>query len=139
MGARGDRARLSHPILNLALTHFALDVSNKSKRPTVPSALCHGPSCTLSRARTATEQTLGPSGHLPGQRDPCLSPSPAHDSLCDPAWGQQPGILELVGAVFADWALKARPRVTVNYHRGSGAAVAQATDTPQPQIGFTIF
>lgn len=36
---------------------------------------------------TATEQTLRPSGYLPGQRDPCLSPPPAHDSLCDPAWG----------------------------------------------------
>lgn len=39
----------------------------------------------------------------------------------------------------ADWVLKARPRVTTNYHRGSGAAVAQAATTPQAQIEFTIF
>lgn len=38
----------------------------------------------------------------------------------------------------ADWLLKARPRVTGNYHRGSGAALAQATTDPGLQIKFTI-
>lgn len=52
---------------------------------------------------------------------------------------QQSLILELLEAMLADWVLKARPHVTVNYHRGSRAAVAQATSTPQPQIEFTLF
>lgn len=75
MGARGGRAHTSgNPNLNLALAHFPLDVSNKSKRLMVPSASCHVPLPTLGRG-TATEQTLRPSGYLPGQRDPCLGPT----------------------------------------------------------------
>lgn len=133
-----------NPNLTLALSHFPLDVSNKSKRLLmVPSASRHVPLPTLGR-RTATEQTLSRRGiclasgtlalalttYVPGPPQLMRSRLRLASSLL---------ILELMEAMFADWVLKARPRVTVNYHRGSGAAVAQATRTPQPQIEFTIF
>lgn len=140
MGARGGRAHLWHPNLNLALTHFPLDVSNKSKRLMVPSASCHAPPPTLGR-RTATEQTLRPSGYLPGQRDPCFGPYPAHQQLMRSrlrlavsrpgADGSHVRRLGTQSPATCDCKLSSRLR--------GGSPVAQATSTPQPQIEFTIF